>query len=185
MNLKHRKEHSRYLYNLQNSDSFGDTEESDTSDSDESSSSVNVNNWRKGPHSRRSVSASRTNTRYSSQPPPYISASERKRMSIITGKYFDIPVHEEGYAHYEHSVTTTKAFKRRFFQSGSTDMWDESSDVDAIVNTHFAASNGFSHGVSNLTSVMERGGKTPDTSATEDEDEEEEEEDDVEMSVDS
>ena len=44
-------------------------------------------------------------------------------MSLMTGQYFDIPIHEHGYSHFEHGAAPGKAAKRRFFQSAAR--WDD------------------------------------------------------------
>ncbi|KAF9553279.1 histone deacetylase [Agrocybe pediades] len=163
-------QHSRYLYNLQSSDSFAESDDSETSDSDDSASSVNPSDWRRSPFGgRRSASAA---------------SSRRKRMSIITGKYFDIPAGDEGYASYD--VPVPKLSKRRFFQSGMTDTWEDSNNVDAIVDAHLGVINGFgSPRFNNLSSVLERRESPEISNSTEEEDEgEEDDEDDVAMSVD-
>ena len=41
----------------------------------------------------------------------------------MTGQYFDIPIHEHGYSHFEHGAAPGKAAKRRFFQSAAR--WDD------------------------------------------------------------
>jgi hypothetical protein len=46
-------------------------------------------------------------------------------MSLLTGQYFDVPVHDQGYGHYEYGAPT-KAGKRRFFHSQAR--WDERLD---------------------------------------------------------
>jgi histone deacetylase 1/2 len=47
-------------------------------------------------------------------------------MSLLTGKYFDIPTHEHGYTHFENGAVPGKAAKRRFFQS--TARWDDAAE---------------------------------------------------------
>jgi histone deacetylase 1/2 len=93
-------EHARYLYNLQESDTPSDYSDDDSWDSDESALS------------RRRTSGRRTKH-----------TSTRKRMSLLTGQYFDIPTHEHGYTHFESGAVPGKAAKRRFFQSAAR--WDD------------------------------------------------------------
>jgi histone deacetylase 1/2 len=47
-------------------------------------------------------------------------------MSLLTGKYFDIPTHEHGYTHFESGAAPGKAAKRRFFQSAAR--WDDAAE---------------------------------------------------------
>lgn len=103
-------------------------------------------------------------------------------MSIITGKYFDIPPNDSGYSHYEHGAAASKSAKRRFFQSNpDIEIWeDDVSQVDARVNAHRSISNGFGNGIHDLTGLMENGGAGTDMGSVreeEREDEEDEEED--------
>ena len=149
------------MYNLQDGNSTTeDSEGSDSWNSDESSSSQN--SWRRGPY--RSSSTSRINGRYASHQPQYTSAVERKRMSLITGKYYDIPIHENGFGHFDGS---TKPAKRQFFSDGPR--WDDGvvSVVDATVNARMVGgsmtNDKFGHGygyamVPELARIMERGG---------------------------
>jgi len=183
-------QHSRYLYNFQDNEST-DTEESDSSDTDESTSTVNT--WRRGPY--RASSVSRINGRHTRHQSPFISASERKRMSIVTGKYYDIPIQENGFGHYDCGTPSTKGTKRKFFQSVLE--WDDVSVVDASVNLRTDILNelGFSS-IHGLSSAIERGAQDLDEDVedvvegdgVDDEDQEEdqeEDEDEVEISVDS
>jgi histone deacetylase 1/2 len=153
------------VYGLQDTDTTTeDSEGSDSWDSDESSSSQN--NWRRGPY--RSSSASRINGRYTQPQPHYTSSAERKRMSLITGKYYDIPFHENGFSHFDCSTSVGKAAKRRFFPD-EPGKWDDGvvGVVDASVNVRMVGGNtivdGFGHGygyamVPELARIMERGG---------------------------
>jgi hypothetical protein len=43
-------------------------------------------------------------------------------MSLLTGQYFDVPIYDQGYGHYEQGAPS-KTSKRRFFRS--TARWDE------------------------------------------------------------
>ena len=83
-------EHTRLVYNLQES------ETSEVSDLDSS----------------KEDSDNSTATRRRRQ---YIKAS-KKRMSLLTGQYFDVPSQEERYGHYEHGAPS-KSSRRRFFAS--------------------------------------------------------------------
>ena len=152
------------MYNLQDTDTTTeDSEGSDSWDSDESSSSQN--NWRRGPY--RSSSASRINGRFTQHQPQYTSTAERKRMSLITGKYYDIP-NENGFLHLDCS-TSGKLAKRRFFLDGLGKWSDDAvvGVVDAGVNARMIGGNtvvdGFGNGygyamVPELARIMERGG---------------------------
>jgi len=55
-------------------------------------------------------------------------------MSLITGKYFDVPMYEGGFEHYECGTLPFKATGRRFFQSGIGKWDDELSVVDLRVD---------------------------------------------------
>ncbi|KAG5352031.1 hypothetical protein C0989_004126 [Termitomyces sp. Mn162] len=126
-------QHMRYTYDMQESDSPSETSDDDNSwDSDESLSS------------RRHASRAR---RF----PKSSAASSRTRMSLLTGQYFDVPVHEAGYSHFEHGAVPGKTAKRRFFQSSAR--WDETIE-DVIIGKHvpFAIPIG---------ELMERGGQPP------------------------
>jgi histone deacetylase 1/2 len=94
-------EHARFVYNLQ---------QADTSDSDDLDSS----RW----DSDESTSTRRTHYRRNYIP----KSTNKRRMSLLSGQYFDVPVHDQGYGHYEHGAPT-KAGKRRFFKSEAR--WDE------------------------------------------------------------
>lgn len=116
-------------------------------------------------------------------------------MSIVTGKYYDIPIQENGFGHYDCGMASTKGTKRKFFQSVLE--WDDVSVVDASVNlrTDIMKELGFSS-IHGLASAVERGAQDLDDDVEdvvegegideEDlEEDQEEDEDDVEMSVDS
>ncbi|KAF8871377.1 hypothetical protein CPB84DRAFT_1692299 [Gymnopilus junonius] len=179
-------QHSRYLYNLQDSESTDNSEESDNSDSDMSSSSAN--HWRHAPH--RSSSASLVNKRYSSRP-PYTSTSERRRMSIVSGKYFDIPIQDDDYGFYDYGGGPTKIVKRKFF-SGETDIWDGGIDVQNMIHARMALTNVFDHGIHDLlvSDIMENeehnsgDGEEEDDGAEEGEEGDDDgDDDDITMSV--
>ncbi|KAF9255973.1 histone deacetylase RPD3 [Marasmius fiardii PR-910] len=123
-------QHARYVYHLQESDttsssSSSDEEEESVYDSDESNTSRG---------SRSGL---------------------RQRMSLLTGQYYDIPVQEEGYEHYETIGAPGKSAKRRFFQSHAT--WDETYRK-VLVGRRLE--NGVDdHARLSLTELMERGGR--------------------------
>jgi hypothetical protein len=142
---KQHKEHARYVY-LQDGDPTTDESSySDEWESDDSSAS-----WRRGSGGGvypRASSVSRVvsgNGRFGNQPPR---AAAQKRMSLITGKYFDVPAYEGGFEHYEHGMLPTpingKAAsvggvgsmnanlmtRRGFFQSAAGSRWDEELNV--------------------------------------------------------
>ncbi|KAH9482165.1 histone deacetylase (class I) Clr6 [Psilocybe cubensis] len=144
-------QHARYLYNLQETDTTTDeSEESDFWDSDESSTSAN---WRNG--SRRSGSVSRVNGRHSSLQPQYRADAEKRRMSLLTGKYYDIPTHEDEYAHYECGSAPNKSTKRRFFSGPAGGGWDDFGGVDSRVNARSRMANGFRNGFLLTTPFMD------------------------------
>jgi histone deacetylase 1/2 len=186
---------ARYVYNLQDTDTTTeDSEASDSWDSDESSGSQN--NWRRGPY--RSSSASRINGRYTQHQPQYTSTAERKRMSLITGKYYDIPINENGFSHFDGSTSIGKQpnTKRRFFPD-EPGKWDDVGVcvVDASVNARMVGGNvvgvgeGFGNGygyamVPELARIMERGGGGLDGYGEDGEpDEGEDDDEDVPMST--
>jgi histone deacetylase 1/2 len=115
------------VYQLQDADPTTDG----SSDSEEwasDDSSASANNWRRGAHRSSSVS------RFGSQPSgSRYTPATKKRMSLVTGKYFDVPVYEGGFEHYECGTLPLKATGRRFFQSGIGKWDDELSVVDLRV----------------------------------------------------
>lgn len=175
------------MYNLQDTDTTTeDSEGSDSWDSDESSSSQN--NWRRGPY--RSSSASRINGRYTNHQPQYTSTAERKRMSLITGKYYDIPIQENGFSHFDCSASVGKPAKRRFFPDVPGRWDDVVGVVDASVNARMAGGNidgygnGYGYGmVPELARIMERGGLDAGYGEDGEPDEGEEDDEDVPMST--
>ena len=122
-------EHARYVYDRQGTDTPSATSDEESWDSDESTS--------------RRLSGSRQ------VPNP----SSRTRMSLLTGQYFDIPLHEHGYRHYEVGAVPGKAAKRRFFQSSAC--WDESVE-QVVLRRQGGSPTGHSCALGDL---MERGGK--------------------------
>lgn len=73
-------------------------------------------------------------------------------MSLLTGHYYDVPVHEHGYSHYECGAAPGKTAKRRFFQSSAR--WDESLE-NVILGKHLGSPS------VPLGELMERGGRGP------------------------
>ncbi|KAF9524494.1 histone deacetylase RPD3 [Crepidotus variabilis] len=132
-------QHARYVYNLQDSDTTTDESENESWDSDDSNASTN---WRRGPYRASSVGASASSSRVNgrgSQPPtpnPRYTHAEKKRMSLLTGQYFDVPSHEGGFAPDLPSTGPLRtASRRRFFQSGDGGVWDDDYNVvDAAVD---------------------------------------------------
>lgn len=98
-------------------------------------------------------------------------------MSLITGKYFDLPAYESGFEQYEPFKTT----KRRFFQSVVGKWNDELNVVDSRVEMSREA---YRHQVcpQDLVGLVNRVGQN--TAYGEDKDEDEDDDDDVVMSAD-
>ncbi|KAF8871390.1 hypothetical protein CPB84DRAFT_1800914 [Gymnopilus junonius] len=150
-------QHVQYVYDLQTGDTTTDeSSESDHSwDSDDSLSSGSNTRWRQGTRSPRlsSPSATRVNGRNG--------ASKRKRMSLLTGQYFDIPLQENGYEHYDpcappdgdgdRDAAGNSSVKRRFFMSLPPESgWDSLAGgggygVDDIVSMRRGIINGYGH----------------------------------------
>ena len=117
-------------------------------------------------------------------------------MSLITGKYYDIPIRENGFSHFDGSTSIGKqATKRRFFPDGPW-KWDDVGVcvVDASVNSRMVGGNnmvggeGFGNGygyamVPELARIMERGGGLDGYGEDGEPDEGEEEDEDVPMST--
>ncbi|KAG6845536.1 hypothetical protein H0H87_007780 [Tephrocybe sp. NHM501043] len=122
-------EHMRYAYDLQESDSPSETSDDDSWDSDES------------------LSSRRSRTRRFQKS----STQSRTHMSLLTGQYFDVPVQEQGYSHFEHGAVPGKTAKRRFFQSAAS--WDETIE-DVIIGK-------LSPFPIQIGELMERGGRPP------------------------
>ncbi|KAF8179244.1 histone deacetylase RPD3 [Pholiota molesta] len=122
-------QHSRYLYHLQESDTTTDESEGGESwDSDDSSTSAtNHSSWRRGSSSQRAASVTRRRERYPSEP---LHAEPKRRMSLLTGKYYDVPVHDDGCEHFgtEAQAALAKG-TRRFFTAGGG--WDHARGGDA------------------------------------------------------
>ncbi len=102
-------------------------------------------------------------------------------MSLITGKYFDVPASESGFEHYECGTLPLKATRRRFFQSVVGKWDDELSVVDSRVEMSREA---YKHQVcpQDLVGLVDR---VRQNDAYGEDDEDEEDDDDVAMSVDS
>jgi len=134
-------EHTRYVYNLQESTTINSSDESSDWDSDESASNAG---WqqRRG----RSVSSSQGTT-----------AKERKkRMSLLTGQYFDVVDHHH---HHHHDLDLKSGAKRKFFQSAELGTeWEDMCGVDGVVASRMGMING-KYGAADLSVLMERGGR--------------------------
>ncbi|KAH6902820.1 histone deacetylase RPD3 [Coprinopsis sp. MPI-PUGE-AT-0042] len=114
-------QHARYIYALQDS---ADAPSSDSEEPSDDSDESSANAWRQ-----------RT----------------RRRMSLITNQYYDIPFHENGFCHPEPHTHHSKTTRRRFFQNGSK---VEDNGVDQAMATRL---NGLvRRGL--LSGLMERGG---------------------------
>jgi hypothetical protein len=103
-------------------------------------------------------------------------------MSLITGKYFDVPGYESGLEQYECGTSLPlKATRRRFFQSVVGKWDDELSVVDSRVEMSREA---YRHQVSpqDLVGLVDR--VRQNNVYGEDKDEDEEDDDDVVMSAD-
>lgn len=93
----------------------------------------------------------------------------RKRMSVITNKYFEVPTYRNGYDHFECGAPSSKNSKRKFFgyleqkvQLGSlVDVGSEIVMRDALLPIGRTL---------NLSGVMERGGKEKEGEAAGEED---------------
>lgn len=190
-------EHVRYVYNLQDGDSTTDeSEDSEEWESDDSSASAN---WRRGGVYRSSSVSRVTNGRFGSQPPPqpssgrYSSSAAKKRMSLITGKYFDVPPYESGFEHYDIGGAVSNLYlkassagpsstRRRFFQSGAG-KWDEEAMLSAVDARVEMSKEVVQYHVlpQDIVGLLERGGKRLDDDEEDDDDDREE----VAMSVDS
>jgi len=114
-------------------------------------------------------------------------------MSLITGKYYDIPLHENGFSHFDGSTSIGKQpTKRRFFPD-PPGKWDDVGVVDATVNARTVGGNivgeGYGNGfgyamVPELARIMERGDGGLDGYGEDGEpDEGEDDDDDVPMST--
>jgi histone deacetylase 1/2 len=84
-------------------------------------------------------------------------------MSLLTGKYFDVPVHENGFAHFDCGAPLSKTTKRRFFNY--PEKWD-----DANGNGGLTLRDEFSPLAKtlNLAGLMERGGKDREAETVDD-----------------
>ncbi|KAF8975988.1 hypothetical protein BDQ17DRAFT_1441288 [Cyathus striatus] len=127
-------QHARYVYNLQESDTLSSSSPSSSEDEWDSDSSTSSR--------RRRVNAASASA---------FKSTPRKRMSLLTGQYYDVPVHEAGYEHFDYG----KGGRRRFFQSSAR--WDE--DFKQVLVGKMGDSPGLPRGM-DLGRLMERGGKT-------------------------
>lgn len=92
IDIIHRSEHARFVYNLQEAENHSD----DSDDPD-------VYRW----DSDDSVASSSRRRRLAPR-------ASKKRMSILTNQYYDIPSYENG---FEYAVPGKPETRRRFFQS--------------------------------------------------------------------
>ncbi|ESK86297.1 histone deacetylase rpd3 [Moniliophthora roreri MCA 2997] len=135
-------QHARYVYRLQ---------ESDTSSSSSSEDDEEIYNSDESGTSR----GSRRGLRSQANRPSHVDMT-RKRISLLTGQYYDIPIHEEGYDHFEDIGLSGKLAKRRFFQSEAT--WDDTYRKVLVGKQFFPYANGGTGSVG-LGELMERGGR--------------------------
>ncbi|KIM38720.1 hypothetical protein M413DRAFT_447667 [Hebeloma cylindrosporum] len=126
-------QHTRYLYDLQ--EDIHSSEESDAWDSDESAS-----NARRG---GRSVSSSRETA----------ASGRKKRISLLTGQYFDVA------DHHDFDFDFKSGAKRRFFPCPEPrSPWEDMGGVDDAVASRMGVVRGKYGGV-DLSVLMERGGR--------------------------
>jgi len=117
-------------------------------------------------------------------------------MSLVTGKYFDVPTYEGGFEHYEYgmvmngkgsssvggvvsNMNATLMTRRRFFQSAEGSRWDE--ELNVVDERVERARDAWKYQVrpQDLVGIVDR------ARIGEDDEDEDEEEDEVTMSVDS
>ncbi|KAG2013083.1 histone deacetylase RPD3 [Coprinopsis cinerea AmutBmut pab1-1] len=131
-------QHARYIYNLQESaEAPSSDSEEGSSDSDDSSAS----HWNRQ-RSRRI-------------------GTGKKRMSLLTNQYYDIP-HEYGFSPHDYHGHLSKTTRRRFFQGGSR--WDE--NVEQVINNRMQSVNDYPR--HSLSATMERGGSWGDRGGEDD-----------------
>ncbi|KIL60950.1 hypothetical protein M378DRAFT_109690 [Amanita muscaria Koide BX008] len=147
-------QHARYVYDLQESETTSEDSSSESWDSDTSAVSM----------TRR-----RRSSRFITKPP-------RKRISILTNQYFEIPSCEQqpGFGYLECGAPPSKNSKRRFFQSsvdGGIDAgWD---DLVGKANVRMQMSPGVLGTTrTNLGALMERGGREVESPGVDEMDEE-------------
>jgi len=129
-------QHIRYVYDIQESDTTSEDSDDESWHSDDSAVS-----------SRRRRSAR------------FINKSSRKRMSMLTNQYFEIPSWEQGFSHLECGAPPSKSAKRRFFQSNG--VWD-----DMTGRASARMSPGLLGPQNNaLSALMERGGRGSESSS--------------------
>ncbi|KAF4575430.1 hypothetical protein EYR40_004831 [Pleurotus pulmonarius] len=95
-------QHARYVYQLQESDATSSEDDQPDSEEDSEDSSA----------SRRFT---RSAHRAAERRPP------KKRMSLITNQYYDVPGQEDGFSQYDHGGGSSRKAKRRFFHVSN---WD-------------------------------------------------------------
>ncbi|KXN81843.1 putative histone deacetylase 1-B [Leucoagaricus sp. SymC.cos] len=154
-------QHARYVYNLQESSSASsDSEGEESWDSDDSSSSQwrRQSNGNSNGRSRSSIAASGKITNDAN-----ILNGTRKRMSLLTGRYFDVPTHELGYEHFDCGAPTGKTAKRKFFSY--PEKWDDPSGLGGLTmrDTFSPLAKTL-----NLAGIMERGGRDKEVDTVDD-----------------
>ncbi|KAF5333220.1 hypothetical protein D9611_002826 [Ephemerocybe angulata] len=135
-------QHARYIYSLQES------AEAPSSESEESESESEDDNWdQRVGSNRRRVNRSST----------------KKRMSLLTGQYFDVSAENGFYSHcnglngYGLGAPPQKHARRRFFQAGPN--WEEEVESVIAAKTNGDAAGGGSRRHGLLGETMTRGGK--------------------------
>ncbi|KAL9713229.1 hypothetical protein Ac2012v2_004470 [Leucoagaricus gongylophorus] len=153
-------QHVRYVYNLQESfsaSSEGEDEELWESDDSATSWQHQTNGIlnRSRPNKSSRVTANATNGNAEEL------TADGKRMSLLTNHYFDVPVQENGFAHYDCGAALGKTTKRKFFndlykwddRSGGLTMRDAFSPLSKTLN---------------LAGLMERGGRDKEVETVDD-----------------
>lgn len=151
-------EHARYVYNLQDSSSQSSDSDSESWDSDDSS-----NNWRlNGTMSQgRPIPVPAPNTNKSVN-----GNGTRKIPSIIPGRYYEVPIQQPGYEHFECGTPMGRNAKRKFFNypnafsASAGSKWD---DGRVMMRDHWSP---LPKGVA-LAGVMEHGGRNRELDADE------------------
>ncbi|KAF9443827.1 histone deacetylase RPD3 [Macrolepiota fuliginosa MF-IS2] len=165
-------QHARYVYTLQETSSASsDTDGEESWDSDDSSSSQ----WRRQTNGRgRSSITSKPTSSAAGNGATNGNVSgngngngngtngSRKRMSLMTNRYFDVPAHENGFGHFECGAPLGKNVKRRFFNY--PERWD--SDLNGGLATRDAFSPLAK--TLDLAGLMERGGRDREVDTVDD-----------------
>lgn len=141
-------EHARYVYNLQESSSASsDSDGEESWDSDDSSSS-----WRRQSNGRSRSSVAGKSIRNGSTANGSGNNGSRKRMSLLTNRYFDVPVQENGFGHFECGAPLGKNVKRKFFNY--PEKWDDVNGGLTMRDAFSPLSKAYQ-----LAGLMERGGR--------------------------